>query len=210
MEVRRCIKVADNIAQIIIINCYNNTLSSILDKHAPLITKRVKVRKSNPWYTPALAALKKQCRKLEHLWLRTRSVADRIVLREITKTYHQTIVAAKQTYQAALVASSRSNPRRLWNTINKILHRESSHPTMPTTGELAGKFARFFSDKITKLQETLNLSTKTKKDSRHLAMSNNSTERLTTTLSGFRPASEEEVGKIISTSPDKQCGLART
>ena len=192
-----------------LINCYNNTLSSILDKHAPLITKRVKVRKSNPWYTPALAALKKQCRKLEHLWLRTRSVADRIVLREITKTYHQTIVAAKQTYQAALVASSRSNPRRLWNTINKILHRDSL-PTMPTAavpGELAGKFARFFSDKITKLQETLNLSPQTKKDSRHLAMSNNSTERLTTTLSGFRPASEEEVGKIISTSPDKQCGL---
>ena len=51
------------------------------------------------------------------------------------------------------------------------------------------------------------MSPQTKRDSRHLAMSNNSTERLTTTLSGFRPASEEEVGKIISTSPNKQCGL---
>src|SRR5208282_4823089 len=37
-----------------LIELYNFTLSSLLDKHAPLITKPSSSRQSNPWFTPYL------------------------------------------------------------------------------------------------------------------------------------------------------------
>ena len=40
-----------------LLDSYNSTLRSVLDKHAPLITKLSKPCKSNPWYNPALLAL---------------------------------------------------------------------------------------------------------------------------------------------------------
>ena len=45
--------------------CYNTTLSSILDKHAPMMTKRMVVRPVVPWFTDDLEKLKAERRKCE-------------------------------------------------------------------------------------------------------------------------------------------------
>ena len=50
---------------------YNITLSTLLDKHAPLITKTVK--ESNPWFSSELRKLKAACRKAEIKWRPTHS-----------------------------------------------------------------------------------------------------------------------------------------
>jgi len=59
----------------------------------------------------------------------------------------------KKHYYAYLVSSSSDNPRRLWQTINKLLHRKFSSP-LPTSisaSALADSLASFFTDKISKL-----------------------------------------------------------
>ena len=47
-----------------LVQCYNSTLSNLLDTHAPLITKTAK-KKSKPWFSAALHTFKKACRKAE-------------------------------------------------------------------------------------------------------------------------------------------------
>ena len=63
-----------------LLNSYDSTLCSILDKHAPLITKLPKPRKPNPWYTPALLAVKSARRHLERKYISTPSVQDYKIL----------------------------------------------------------------------------------------------------------------------------------
>jgi len=49
------------------------------------------------------------------------------------------------------------NPKRLWQTVNKLLHRKSSSP-LPTTSpgtSLADSFASYFTGKISKLRLSL-------------------------------------------------------
>ena len=48
---------------------YNSTLSNLLDKHAPLITKSI--TQSNPWYTADLKQVKAVCRTAERKWRQT-------------------------------------------------------------------------------------------------------------------------------------------
>ena len=46
---------------------YNNTLSALVDRHAPLKSKRVRSRPLVPWYTAEINAAKKLRRKAERV-----------------------------------------------------------------------------------------------------------------------------------------------
>ena len=54
-----------------LISVYNDTLKTLVDKHAPSITKQVVVRKDSDWYSAAIGAERCQLRFLERLKRRT-------------------------------------------------------------------------------------------------------------------------------------------
>ena len=53
--------------------CYDQTLRHILDRHAPLVTKRVSLRQSVEWYDIECHAIKRTTRRLERQYRRQRS-----------------------------------------------------------------------------------------------------------------------------------------
>jgi len=77
-----------------LVEAYNTTLSSLIDKHAPLKTKTIRAKPINKWYTPDLSTLKSARRHLEKLWLHTRSPNHLNLLRTATNKYHSSIIAA--------------------------------------------------------------------------------------------------------------------
>ena len=48
-----------------LVDCYNTTLTDILNKHAPLKIKRIHSKSPNPWFTSKLHALKTSCHCLQ-------------------------------------------------------------------------------------------------------------------------------------------------
>jgi len=58
------------------VDCYNSTLSQLLNKHAPLKSKIIRTRPHNPWYTQALNKLKLAKRHLQRIWSRLHSFED--------------------------------------------------------------------------------------------------------------------------------------
>ena len=94
---------------------YNTTLSFLLDKHAPVITKfsSRKSNKSNPWFTSTLRASKSTYGRGENIWKRTRSALDWSSFKSLRNRYHNLILASKKQYYSNLVSSSSDNPRRL-------------------------------------------------------------------------------------------------
>ena len=55
---------------------YNVSLSSIMDRHAPLKTKSVRARPQVPWYNADTAEAKRRRRKAERRWRKTRLPED--------------------------------------------------------------------------------------------------------------------------------------
>ena len=55
---------------------YNSTLKVVLDKHAPLITRSIKVRPRVPWFNEEIKTAKRERRKAEKRWRRTRLDSD--------------------------------------------------------------------------------------------------------------------------------------
>ena len=85
---------------------------------------------SNHWFTPALQKLKSTRRHLEKIWSRTHSTSDLKLLKSATNHYHTSIIKAKKLYNSTLLSSNLTNPKKLWNTINKLLHRIAK-PSFP-------------------------------------------------------------------------------
>jgi len=138
-----------------------------------------------------LTVLKTVRRHLENLWLRTHS-PHHLKLRTASNKYHSAIIAAKKRFNASFIASSSSNPCKLWNSIILSLNVSPTPllPSLASSQSLSQMFATFFSDKILKL---------------HTALKSSSTISLLhihantpTILSAFSLISEDEVSKIIS------------
>ena len=56
------------------VDLYNVSLISVLDKHAPLLSKNIVIKPKSPWYTGELHNIKKEKRMLESKWLKSKSI----------------------------------------------------------------------------------------------------------------------------------------
>ena len=156
---------------------YTPVLTSLLHKHAPLQTKQVVEKAPTPWMTSRLLDCKRSCRQLERLLRRSRSGYDRSKYRNYQNLCNRLMTEAKSQYFSNLIDENSENTRRLWDTINNILHRTpaAALPESNNVKSLCEHFAKYFCDKIS----TINL----------------------------EPASEDEVRKIIMKSASKSCDL---
>ena len=69
-----CTNTPDTLSDLV--TCYNSTLASSLDRHAPLITKTIPARPLVPWFNDDIKEARKQRRKAERRWRRTGLEAD--------------------------------------------------------------------------------------------------------------------------------------
>jgi hypothetical protein len=109
-----------------LVDCYNTTLTDILNKHAPLKTKRIRSKSPNPCIISKLRALKTSCHFLQKIWANSHSAFDLQRLHSAKNKYHAAIIKAKRSFHTSSVSSNKTNPRKLWTTVNKILHRKIS------------------------------------------------------------------------------------
>ncbi|XP_071506848.1 uncharacterized protein [Diadema antillarum] len=176
---------------------YDRTLSTILDKHAPIKRCVVATRPPNPWYSEEITEAKKLRRRLERKWRKTRLEVDRQCFRDQGLIVLDMIKKAKASFYEKQISDCVSQ-RDVYKVIDKMLHyrNKSVLPTHRSDQELAEKFIRYFSTKIQDIRATL--------DAEVLTGGNLTTAHSTEkdhTLNSFDLASEEEVRKIISGSP---------
>lgn len=57
----------------VLVNCYNCTLHTLIDLHAPIVYKQVTPRSRAPWFTEEIISAKELRRKLERKWRTTKN-----------------------------------------------------------------------------------------------------------------------------------------
>ena len=130
---------------------FSKTLSQLLDKHAPRQTKMTKLRPPSPWMTLEIIIAKRRRRYLERVWRRSHSPLDRSRFTKQLHLCNRMMSKSKSDYYTSLLSDNSANPRQMWNSVNKILHREKSKPLPEHTSldTLCSSFSKFFTDKIT-------------------------------------------------------------
>ena len=135
---------------------YDSVLSTLIDFHAPLATKKISPKPPNPWMTPSILASKRHRRYLERVWRRYSTALNRSRFSKQINLCSKQMSKAKSTHYSKIIVEHSGDHRSLWQAFNKILHccPKMYLPDHSSITTLANTFSSFFINKIYIIQSS--------------------------------------------------------
>ena len=136
---------------------YDRTLSELLDTHAPLIEKNIKIKRTSPWYNNELRSIKRKKRKLERAWKKSRTPEDHHKFKEARSDYIKRCNEVKRIYYSNEIQKCGNDQSKLFKLIKHLtVGAESTlYPPDRTDQQLCEDFALFFIEKIDKIMNDI-------------------------------------------------------
>ena len=134
------------------INAYNEVLSELLNEHAPIKSRTIKIVPNAQWFDSEYENLRRLRRKAEKKYQKTKLVVDKENYINIRK--QTTELAHKKKCKHYGDKLGGANNKILYSTINKLLDNEKEVilPDAKSDAELANSFLNYFTEKIEKNQ----------------------------------------------------------
>ena len=151
--------------------------------------------------TPEILAEKATRSHLETLSRNSKLPDDKLAFNAQASKVKRLITVSKRQYYRGLISTYHDNSKKLWNTLNTLLGRNSS-PSLPSsdsTSSLAVSFLNFFNDKIVKLCSSI--------PAYPIPDVLNASLPEPPILASFTPASCDEIRKLIRSATDSSCSL---
>ena len=180
---------------------YNARLNAIVDKHAPMVKRRVTDRASAPWITSEIIESKRERRHAERVWRRTGLTVHRQIFVSQKNRVNGMIREAKRHHLCEKIECADSS-RELFQLSNQMMGGNANKvlPHASSPEDLARSFSNFFMSKIEKIREGLNSGVSTPPPPAPDAFAG-------THMESFQPVSEEQMRKILTQMPKKSCQL---
>ena len=140
-----------------LVTSYDEILSDIIDKHAPLKTKIVQVRPKVPWMTSEVINERRIKRMLERRWRYRKTDESKKSFKEQMKKYNKLLNRAHTEYYSNLVLENSNNPKSLFKVIDTLLNNKKKLPLPDHLSaiQLASTFGNFFMRKVLAIHEDL-------------------------------------------------------
>ena len=179
---------------------YNTSLGTLIDKHAPLQVKTVTIRPKVSWFTEDVQEAKRRRRRAERRMIKSGLCIDRELYRKECDSYYECIYNARSTYLKNLIADA--DTKQLFNMVKSLSspNQSSILPDHSSDSELANRFAKFFSEKVSNVVSSFT-------DSVPVPAITSSAAPYDHELSKFCLVSDSEVKKLIKSLPSKHCKL---
>ena len=184
----------------------NDILSSVLDDHAPIIRKKVRANKNDPWFDDIkdqVAIAKRRRRNAEKKKNKTGLTVHKQIYTQAKKDVTKIISKARTEYYSSEVTKC-SNGRQFYGLIGTLtgVKHTSPLPTNHKSEDLPQIFSDYFSMKIADIRSELDRLTDLGRSSQV-----NSSTSCPSSFTVFRPVSESEVRKTILQSKPTTCSL---
>ena len=188
-----------------LIDQFTSSITDIINKHAPLTTRKIPIRQSFPWYSIDIKLAKQERRKAERRWNHTGLTIHRDIFKYHRRKVKELIAKAKaKYYQDAIIECSDS--KSLFRVMDHLLKRKSEPklPSFTSAEDLSNRFANYFSDKITNIR-TVILEKQKQDDYDYEPPSVNTPNMIS--FATFCPVTVEEICKTIMCCPTTSCVL---
>ena len=187
------------------VTVFNATLSQLLDRHCPVIRRKVKLKHSGlNWFDSDLRHMRAKRRAAERQERKLPSAENRMKYIKICRTFNKLVWVKKKTFYQKSLQSSQNDKRLLFKKINKLMGKDE--PELPRCNEdivLANGFKEFFSSKIINIRATI----EREEALVDTVLCNYEDEKPDCRFNHFSALPEEDIIKVIKSMPDKFCGL---
>ena len=188
---------------------YNSTLTSLLDKHAPMKEKVVVCRQRLPWFNSKIKCAMRTRRKAERKWRRTKSQQDFCAFEGARNRATFVMNGARCEYYTNLIAENSSNQRNLFRTTKSLLCKPSevSFPKDIAPDDLANDFGNFSMQKIDKIYQLIDMQSSSEMPKAGKKGCADSDTYAGVTFANFETLSQEQVSELINRAAKKSCPL---
>lgn len=155
---------------------FESTMNKIVDKHAPLkLQSRSNHKRSfSPWITNDILAQIKLRQRLHKKAIKHPSQLNQKNFKQCRNKTTRMIEQAKRSYYNNKISSVKSNPQKIWRTINNIInlkkdvikttdiiiHNDTNSTSSNDPKEISNEFNKFFTTIGSKLAQQIDPSTK--------------------------------------------------
>ena len=201
-----CVNTSDDLEHLV--SQYHQSIHQTLDTHAPVITKTAKVVHKSAWFTTDLRNLKKERRKLEYKWRKTKLEIDHQAFKIARNKFVQEINIQKVNFYSNEVNKCNGDQRKLYQLVNKLTvgKQESSYPEHSTKKQLANDFGIYFQDKIKKIRTDIEDTLAAENICADISYEQ-CLNPCDSNLSSFTPLTSDEVKSIVMKCSSKHCPL---
>jgi len=173
---------------------YDCTMHDIVDQLAPLHTVHCQTGHIVPWFDADCRSARRECRRLERWYLRTRTTDDHHRWVDAARRRSRLYCAKKESFWLDRLSQQGRSSSALWRSLSSMLGRDRD--VSGTTSPTADGFVAFFHRKVDDVRaSTAGQPPPSVHDTAH------------STLSSFRLCTEPEVRRHIMKSPIKSCSL---
>ncbi|XP_052463142.1 uncharacterized protein LOC128020352 [Carassius gibelio] len=185
-------EITDNMGTI-----FSNTLEAV----APIKLKKVREKRTVPWYNSNTHSLKKLTRSLERKWRKTNLEVFRIAWKNSMSSYRQALKTARAEHIHKLIENNQNNPRFLFSTVAKLTNYQMPPDSNIPPTLNSNDFMNFFTDKIDNIRNTIaNVDSTASNTSVSSIAPKDKLQRFTT-------IGQEELNKLITVSKPTTCLL---
>ena len=173
---------------------YHDVLQSLADHFAPVRKTTKRRQRLAPWMDDK-CRLRRQSQRLERIYRRTKSAADRQAWVEHERTRHRVYRQKECAYWSAEITLKSGQPKKLWSTFKSILGSDQS-AKLPRSCPSAQQFIDFFNEKVEAVR-------------RSTAGGTAQTMLMHTdvSFSTFERCTIDDIKRTIMSAPAKSCAL---
>ena len=144
-----------------LVNCYNTTLSSRLNKLAPIQSRKIRSRSRAPWFDAEIMQARHNRRKAEKRWRRTGLASDLLAFKSKRNYEIYIMINARRSYYSQFMDENRSKQSELFRESNNLLNIQTDKTLLPHKDavKLAKDVGDYFFRKITAIMSKLAAST---------------------------------------------------
>ena len=126
---------------------YNEVLSNILDKHAPLKTKAITEKEQAPWIDESVLEAKRVRRRSEMKWRKTRLTVHKQIFMKDCLHVRKLVQSAKSKLYHQQIEQCEGDQQKLFKIIESMLGKGKA-TALPTAVRPPASFNHFFISKI--------------------------------------------------------------
>ncbi|XP_076578637.1 LOW QUALITY PROTEIN: uncharacterized protein LOC143315073 [Chaetodon auriga] len=139
-----------------LVNSFSSKVMTIIDCIAPVKTKVLSGRKKTPWRNTTLVKVQKRvCRQGERRWRKTKLQVHYEIYKNSLHTYNHELNMARQAFFSEIINRNCNNARTLFSVVDRLTNPTASVPPELLSNKSCNEFAAFFTDKISRIRQTV-------------------------------------------------------
>ncbi len=141
----------------LLLDSFNSKVKNVIDVIAPEKVSKKTGRQKSPWRKSTAAQnMKRQCRKAERMWRKTKLDIHYSIYKDSLHAFNVELATARQTFFSNLINSNLNNTCTLFATVERLTPPPPPPPSQFPSKMLSdSKFACFFSEKINNIRKAI-------------------------------------------------------